>query len=71
MGTQEMTQSQKEIYQEAIQQGMRKQGAIYLAQRFDTKEQEQTMMKYLVSIREEHVNELEVILVARKISKTI
>ena len=71
METQEMTQLQREIYQEAIQQGMRKQGAIYLAQRFNTEKQEQTMIKYLESIRKEHVKELEVILVARKISETV
>ena len=68
---QEMSQLQREIYQEAIQQGMREQGATYLAQRFKTKEQEQAMLKYLKSIRKEQVNELEVILVARKISETI
>lgn len=60
---------QEELMKEMIQQGERPDIAGHLSRILKTKEQQQAMMKYLISIREETVSEAEVIQVAVKISE--
>lgn len=60
---------QEELINEMIAQGERKDIAKHLSNLLETKEQQQAMMKYLISIRKEHVSEAEVIQVAVQISK--
>ena len=60
---------QEELMKEMIQQGERPYIAGHLSRILKTKEQQQAMMKYLISIREETVSEAEVIQVAVKISE--
>ena len=52
-----------------IRQGERQDIAKHLSCLLETKEQQQAMMKYLISIRQEQVSEAEVIQVAVQISK--
>ncbi len=65
----EFTKMQEELEKEMIKQGERKDIAGHLSRILKTKEQQQSMMKYLISIRKEHVSEAEVIQVAVQISK--
>ena len=62
-----MTDLQKEIYQELMQQGMPKAGCKYIAHQFKNENQEHIMMKYLISIREEHVSVTQVSNMAEQI----
>ena len=62
-----MTQSQIELYKELEMQGMPKAGCRFIVQMFNNKEQEHTMMKYLISIREEHISVTQVSEVAHQI----
>jgi lipid A disaccharide synthetase len=60
---------QEELVKEMIQQGEREDIANHLARILKTKEKQQIMMKYLISIRKEQVSEVEVIQVAQRISE--
>lgn len=60
---------QEELVKEMIAQGERQDIANHLSRLLTTKEQQQAMMKYLISIRQERVSEAEVIQVAVQISK--
>ena len=61
----------EELIKEMIQQGEREDIAKHLANILQTKEQQEKMMNYLISIREEHVSEVEVIQVAQQIADTV
>ena len=61
----------EELIKEMIQQGEREDIAKHLANILQTKEQQEAMMKYLISIREEHISEVEVIQVAQQLADTI
>lgn len=65
----ELTFTQKMLINEMIEQGERPDIAGHLSRILKTKEQQQVMMKYLISIRDEHVSEAEVIQVAVRISE--
>lgn len=60
---------QQEILNELITQGLREDIAGMISRILKQKFQQEAMMKYLISIREETVTELEVIQVARRLSK--
>lgn len=62
-----MTQLQMELYKELETQGMPKAGSRFISQMFKNKKQEQAMLKYLISIRTEHVSVTEVSEMAHQI----
>ena len=66
-----MPQSQRELYQELEKQGMPKAGCKFIAMQFKNKEQEHIMMKYLISIRKEHIAVTQVGIMADKIKDTM
>lgn len=59
----------EEIYNELVKQGERQDIASFLVELLETPFQQQTMMKYLISIREEYVSEVEVIQMTQRISE--
>ena len=64
-----MTQSQIDIYKELEAQGMPKAGCRFIAQMFNNEEQEHVMMKYLISIRAEHISITKVSEIAHQIQE--
>lgn len=64
-----ITDTREEIYAELVKQGEREDIAKHLSSLLVTPFQQQTMMKYLISIRQEHVSEVEVIQMAQRISE--
>lgn len=60
---------QDELINEMVKQGERPDIAAHLSRILKTRKQQQIMMKYLISIREEYVSEAEVIQVAVQISE--
>jgi hypothetical protein len=64
-----MQKMQEELAKEMIQQGEREDIAYHLSRILKTQEQQEAMMKYLISIRKEQVSEVEVIQVAQKLSE--
>ena len=60
---------QDELINEMIKQGERPDIAAHLSRILKTRKQQQIMMKYLISIREDYVSEAEVIQVAVQISE--
>lgn len=65
----EFTNIQKQLLQEMIQQGEREDIACHLTRILKMPFQQQAMMKYLISIRQEYVSEVEVIQMAQRLSE--
>ena len=60
---------QEEIFNELLTQGMREDIAGMISRLMKNKAQQETMMEYLISVRDKTVSELDVIQLAQKLTK--